>query len=105
MPSQFNAKWHGLGHAFPFLLLCDVLAVLALSTGNVAISWWIVTKGVGVVYAGFGVCLLLTTLTFPLVPGVKHFLGLDHTQVKDWYGKQHPAVFGLVTGAVTVLPE
>lgn len=128
--ASFSNKWQGLGSALPFLLVCDALAVLALSAGNVAVSWWIVTKGgaahlsafalaaalamlgpaiagvalgmmeVSAVYAGFGLSLLLVTMAFPLVPGIRQFLALDHGALKGWNGKQHPTVFGLGVVAV-----
>ncbi|STQ91277.1 MFS transporter [Iodobacter fluviatilis] len=48
---------------------------------------------ISAVYTSFGICLLLITMLFPLVPGIQHFLALDHTEVKDWYGKLYPELF------------
>lgn len=63
-------------------VISPALAGLALAQGSV-----------GQVFAGFGVSGALLALALALIPGMRHFLSLDHGQVDGWYGKTHPQVF------------
>ncbi|MEJ2791840.1 MFS transporter [Iodobacter sp. LRB] len=93
MPSSFRNKWQGLGHAFPFLLLCDFLAVLSLTTGSVAISWWIVTHGGAADLSIFGITAALTMLiALPLL-----------SAQGDRLAKSRVMAWGLLTAVITAL--
>jgi MFS family permease len=91
MSSKFHAKWQGLGRAFSFLLLCDLLTVLSFSTGNVAISWWIVTKGGASDLSLFGVTSALVMLiALPLL-----------SAVGDKHAKSRLMAFGLLSSVAS----
>ena len=91
MSSNSYAKWQGLGRAFSFLLLCDLLTVLAFSTGNVAISWWIVTKGGSADLSLFGVISSLVMLiALPLL-----------SAVGDRHAKSRLMAFGLLSSVAS----
>ncbi|MFC7419159.1 MFS transporter [Iodobacter arcticus] len=93
MPASFSNKWQGLGHAFPFLLLCDVLAVLSLTTGSVTISWWIVTHGGAADLSIFGITAALTMLiALPLLSA--HGDRLPKSRIIAW---------GLLAAVITAL--
>ncbi|STQ91276.1 MFS transporter [Iodobacter fluviatilis] len=93
MPSSFRNKWQNLGHAFPFLLLCDFLAVLSLTTGSVAISWWIVTHGGAADLSIFGITAALTMLiALPLL-----------SAQGDRLAKSRVMAWGLLTAVITAL--
>lgn len=93
MPSSIRNKWQGLGHAFPFLLLCDFLAVLSLTTGSVAISWWIVTHGGAADLSIFGITAALTMLiALPLL-----------SAQGDRLAKSRVMTWGLLTAVITAL--
>ncbi|MCX7208013.1 MAG: MFS transporter [Proteobacteria bacterium] len=93
MPPSFSRKWQGLGPAFPYLLLCDVLAVLSLSTGSVAISWWIVTEGGAADLSIFGIIAALTMLiALPLLSA--HGDRLPKSRIMAW---------GLLAAVITAL--
>ncbi len=86
VPDHFRARFASVN-----IMVMQVAAMLGPAIAGVALGM----MEVSAVYTGFGLSLLLVTLAFPLVPGIRHFLALDHGEVKGWYGRQHPAVFGL----------
>ena len=91
--STMRTKWHGMGSAFPFLLLCDALAVLSLTTGNVAISWWIVTTGGAFDISVFGVAASLTMLiALPLL-----------SALGDRHPKSRLMAWGLLAAVITAV--
>lgn len=86
VPDHFRARFASVN-----IMVMQVASMLGPAIAGMALG----LLDVSAVYAAFGIGLLLVTLAFPLVPGIQHFLALDHGEVKGWYGRQHPAVFGL----------
>jgi predicted MFS family arabinose efflux permease len=45
------------------------------------------------VYGSFGLLMAVCAMGLALVPRLKEFLNLEHTEVVDWYARQYPRVF------------
>jgi MFS family permease len=88
VPDHFRARFSSVN-----IMVMQVSGMLGPAIAGIALGM----LDISAVYAGFGICLLLISLLFPLVPGIQHFLALNHLEVKGWYGKQHPELFGLKT--------
>ena len=86
VPDHFRARFASVN-----IMVMQVAGMVGPALAGVALGF----LSIDVVYASFGAGLLLITLTFPLVPGIRHFLSLDHAEVKGWYGAEHPEAFGL----------
>ncbi|MDW5417146.1 MFS transporter [Iodobacter sp. CM08] len=86
VPDHFRSRFSSVN-----FMVMNLSAMLGPAIAGAALGVFEVST----VYAAFGFALLLVSISFPLVPGIQHFLSLDHNEVKGWYGKQHPELFGL----------
>jgi MFS family permease len=71
------------------LAIAQIAAALAPALAGALLQHWPVATVYLFLAAGF----LLSGLLLLAVPGLGQFLRLDHTEVKDWYGRQHPQAF------------
>ncbi|QBC45283.1 MFS transporter [Iodobacter fluviatilis] len=86
VPDHFRSRFSSVN-----FMVMNLSAILGPAIAGAALGVF----DVSTVYAAFGFALLLVSISFPLVPSIQHFLALDHHEVKGWYGKQHPELFGL----------
>ncbi|MBY0443791.1 MAG: MFS transporter, partial [Burkholderiales bacterium] len=86
VPDHFRGRFSSVN-----IMVMQLSGMLGPAIAGIALG----VLDISTVYAGFGASLLLIAMFFPLVPGIQHFLALDHFEVKGWYGKQHPELFGL----------
>ena len=67
----------------------QVASALGPALAGAALARW----NVGAVFACFGVLGGLLSLGLMLVPGFRHFMGLDHEAADGWYAKAYPHAF------------
>jgi hypothetical protein len=67
----------------------QVASALGPALAGAALAHW----NVGAVFACFGVLGGLLSLGLMLVPGFRHFMGLDHETAEGWYAKAYPHAF------------
>lgn len=84
MPEDFRARMSA-GQ----LAISQIAAALAPALAGTLLGHWPVAE----VYRLLSVGFLLSGLLLLAVPGLGHFLSLDHERVKNWYGRQHPQAF------------
>lgn len=84
VPDHFRARFSSVN-----IMVLQMSAMIGPAIAGMALS----LTDIGHVYLGFGGALLAVTLSFPLLPGIRRFLALEHHEVKGWYGKQHPHLF------------
>jgi hypothetical protein len=84
MPEDFRARMTAA-----HLASAHLAAALAPALAGSLLAHWPVAAVYGFMSAGF----LLSGLLLLAVPRLRPFLRLDHEQVKDWYGREHPEAF------------
>ncbi|HEY9104330.1 MFS transporter [Chitinimonas sp.] len=70
-----------------------MIMYVANSLGPTLSGILLLQTSVAHVYLIYGAALLLCALCYPLLPGYRAFLSLDHDTARNWYGKQYPAAF------------
>lgn len=83
------------------MTVAQIAAAAAPSLAGALLMHW----PVAAVYPILAIGFLLSGLGLLAVPGLGHFLRLDHGQVKNWYGRQYPKAFaprpiGAATGGL-----
>jgi MFS family permease len=71
------------------IMTVQVSQTLGPAIAGVALTHW----SVRIVYVVFGLLSAVSALGFFLIPGFRAFMGLEHGEVDDWYGKTYPKVF------------
>ena len=71
------------------IMTVQVSQTLGPAIAGVALTHW----SVRIVYVVFGLLSAVSALGFFLIPGFRAFMGLEHDEVDDWYGKTYPKVF------------
>ena len=71
------------------IMTVQVSQTLGPAIAGVALTHW----SVRVVYVMFGLLSAASALGFFLIPGFRAFMGLEHDEVDNWYGKTYPAAF------------
>ncbi len=66
---------------------------LAGTLGPAMAGLLLLQHGVAEIYLVFGAGLLLLAACYPLLPGYRAFLSLDHDTARNWYGRQYPQAF------------
>jgi len=75
------------------LAATSVTTQAAGALGPALVGFALTSLSVNVVYGGFGLLMATCAMGLALVPRLKEFLSLEHTEVVDWYSRQYPHVF------------
>lgn len=84
VPEDFRARFTSSN-----LMIMYVANTLGPSLAGVLL----LQHSVAEVYLLYGAALLLCALCYPLLPGYRAFLSMDHDAARNWYGRQYPAAF------------
>jgi predicted MFS family arabinose efflux permease len=71
------------------IMTVQVSQTLGPAIAGAALTHW----SVRIVYMVFGLLSACSALGFYLIPGFRAFMGLEHDEVDDWYGRTYPKVF------------
>ncbi len=75
------------------LAAASVTTQAAGALGPALVGLALSSLSVSVVYGSFGLLMAMCAMGLALVPRLKEFLSLEHTEVVDWYSRQYPHVF------------